>query len=234
MKKVFTSIMAAIMLLTMLSSAAFAATSDTVTNMNVFDILEQTSSYTTSQAANGSVVYTITDPDAIRKLSDEKDLPDMIELTYIPADEAVAISKDSEVSPQLFESYEIRNKKDHGDGWYNSTAHQVYEFYIDGPDTFQLDETKTYKASVNCSIKGAIDVISAGVGFEIGEEHQLHFQSTTPVAAGKRLHVEVFRTHHKVTFDLYKKPAGGNWKYVNNYEALKPNGTFIKKEFWNT
>ena len=114
MKKVFTSIMAAIMLLTMLSSAAFAATSDTVTNMNVFDILEQTSSYTTSQAANGSVVYTITDPDAIRKLSDEKDLPDMIELTYIPADEAVAISKDSEVSPQLFESYEIRNKKDHG------------------------------------------------------------------------------------------------------------------------
>ena len=58
MKKVFTSIMAAIMLLTMLSSTAFAATSDTVTNMNVFDILEQTSSYTTSQAANGSVVYT--------------------------------------------------------------------------------------------------------------------------------------------------------------------------------
>lgn len=71
-EKVFTSIMAAIMLLTMLSSTAFAATSDTVTNMNVFDILEQTSSYTTSQAANGSVVYTITDPDAIRKLSDEK------------------------------------------------------------------------------------------------------------------------------------------------------------------
>ena len=39
MKKVFTSIIATIMLLTMLSSTAFAATSDTVTNMNVFDIL---------------------------------------------------------------------------------------------------------------------------------------------------------------------------------------------------
>lgn len=55
-----------------------------------------------------------------------------------------------------------------------------------------------------------------------------------PKAGGEISDVEVFRIHHKVTFDLYEKPAGGNWRYVNSYEALKPNGTFIKKEFWNT
>lgn len=233
MKKMLSLASAAIMLLTMLGTTAFAATPSVSADTNVFDILNEATSGVTTQTTTGSITYTITDPEIISQLSDEEDLPDVIELTYIPSAETQLVAKGGEAVPKLFESYEIRNTVDHGDGWYNSTTHQVYEFYIDGPDTFILDETRTFKASVNCNIGGAIDVISAGVGFEIGEEHQLHFQSNTPVAAGKRLHVEVFRTHHKVTFDLYKKPLGGSWTFVDDYEALEPNGTFIKKEFWN-
>lgn len=233
MKKIISMALAVIMLLTMLSTTAFAAAPSTSADTNVFDILNRATSGVSIQSANGSIVYTITNPEIIRQLSDEAELPDMIELTYTPSVNTQIIANGGEATPMLFADYEIRNKVDHGDGWYNSSAHQVYEFYIDGPDTFVLDETHSYSASVNCSIEAAIEVISAGVGFEIGEEHQLHFQSNTPVDAGKRLHVEVFRTHRKVTFDLYKNPLIGGWTFVDDYEALKPNGTFIKKEFWN-
>lgn len=233
MKKMFSLALAAIMLLTMLSTTAFAAVPSITADTNVFDLLDGATSGVTIQSTNGSIVYTITDPEIISQLSDEDDLPDMIELTYTPSIETQIVAEGSEAMPMLLATYEIRNKVDHGDGWYNSSAHQVYEFYIDGPDTFVLDETHSYSASVNCNIEAAIEVISAGVGFEIGEEHQLHFQSNTPVEAGKRLHVEVFRTHRKVTFDLYKNPLIGGWTFVDDYEALKPNGTFIKKEFWN-
>ncbi len=68
-------------------------------------------------------------------------------------------------------------------------------------------------SSTSCSVPAAVEVIEAGVGFEIGESQELHIQSNTPVSAGKRLHVEIFKTHHKVAFDLYKKPWYGNWYY---------------------
>jgi len=118
----------------------------------------------------------------ISQFSDEDGLPDMIERTYTPSIETKIVAEGSEAILMLLATYEIRNKEDHGDGRYNSSAHQVYEFYIDGSDTFVLAETHSYSASVNCSIEAAIEVIRAGAGFEFGELHELHFQRHTELS----------------------------------------------------
>ena len=227
LKRFLTCCLSVMMLVCVLNTTTFAATTGS-TDDNIFEIINMADSGVATNRAGNETTYVITNPSVIAQLSDSEVLPDKMELTYIPCEDTVDMA-----AARIFESYEVRNKIDHGDGWYNSNVHQLYEYYIDGPDTFVIDETQSFKASVNCNISAAIDVISSGVGFEIGEEHELHIQSNTPVPSGQRLHVEVFRTHRKVTFDLYEKPLGGSWSKKGNYEALKPNGVFFKKEFWN-
>lgn len=229
MKKVISALLLVALLLS-LSVPAYAVEQEMATERNVFEILNSVTSGVTTHRSGGSIVYTVTNPQVIRQLSDAPVLPNTIELTYIPSNN---IEQASDATPRLFESYEVRNKVDQGDGWYSSSSHQIYEFYVDGPDTFVIDETKKYSASTTCGVSAAMDVIEASVGFTIGEEHELHIQSNTPVASGQRLHVEIFRTHHRVNFDLYQKPVGGSWSKYGSYYALKPNGVFIKKEFWD-
>ncbi|MCI8315256.1 MAG: hypothetical protein HFH74_09540 [Lachnospiraceae bacterium] len=231
-KKLLTLGLSAIIMTTTLGMTTFAAEpSPSGEEINVFDILNTANGGVATNRSGSETTYTVTDPALIAQLSDGEKLPDKIELTYVSTKKATEATMD-EVAPLAFDSYELRNIKDHGDGWYNATNHQLYEFYIDGPDTFVIDETQSYESSVNCSVSAAIDDIEAGVGFEMGESYELHIQSNTPVPSGQRLHVEIFRTHQKVTFDLYKKPFGGSWSKEGSYEALKPNGVFIKKEFW--
>lgn len=235
LNRILSSGLATIMMVTLLSTTAFAATSPIENDKNIFDILQSTETGISTTSADSEITYTITDPTVIAQLSNAEALPTRIELTYIPAqsDDFVAeTSMIDSVSPHFFESYKLQNTKDRGDGWYNSTSHQLYEFYVDGPDTFKIDKSEEFSASATCNISAAIDVINAGVGFTIGEKHTLNIQSNTPVSSGERLHVEIFRTHHKVTFDLYEMPLGGNWAKKGSYEAINPNGIFIKKEFW--
>lgn len=212
------------------TSEVLADTLSSNDEKNVFDILSRGDRGVATRAVKNEITYTITNRDVIAQLSDSEDLPDKIELTYIPAKE---VSEEPIYASRFFSSYKLKNIKDKGDGWYNSNSHQLYEFYVDGPDTFVIDETQSHTSSTNCSVSAATGVIEAGVGFKIGTSYDLHIQSKTPVPASKRFHIEIFKTHHKVTFDLYEKHRNGDWSKYGSYEALKPNGVFIKKESWN-
>lgn len=212
------------------TSEVLADTLSSNDEKNVFDILNRGDRGVATRAVKNERTYTITNRDVIAQLSDSEDLPDKIELTYIPAKE---VSVKPIYTSRFFSSYKLKNINDKGDGWYNSNSDQLYEFYVDGPDTFVIDETQSHSSSTNCSVSAAAEVIEAGVGFKLGESHELHIQSNTPVPARKRLHVEIFKTHHKVAFDLYKKPWNGDWSKYGSYNAYKPNGVLVKKEFWS-
>lgn len=229
MYKKFSSLILAMAMIFSLGTSVYADTLSSNDEKNVFDILNRGDRGVATREVKNERTYTITNRDVIAQLSDSEDLPDKIELTYIPAKE---VSVKPIYTPRFFSSYKLKNISDKGDGWYNSNSDQLYEFYVDGPDTFVIDETQSYSSSTSCSVSAAAEVIEAGIGFEIGEIHELHIQSNTPVSAGKRLHVEIFKTHHKVAFDLYEKPLNGDWSKYGSYYAYKPNGVFIKKEFW--
>lgn len=228
----------ALMLLSLLVCvSAFAATPASSADSNVFSIFGDTSKCATTSSDGKEMTYVITDPAVIAQMSDSEVLPDRVELTYVPMEKSsalvseslTAMSGDASIT-RLFETYEVRNVSDQGNGWYDS-SHLLYEFYVDGPDTFTINKTATRKTETNCGLSGTKNMIGASVGFTIGQSRSLSVESNTPVPKGQRLRVSIYATHHKVTFDIFQK-VSGNWVDKGSYEALEPNGVFFQKEFW--
>lgn len=194
------------------------------------DFLNQSTPGVTINNQGDYIVYSITNPSILAKLSDEETLPQKIELVYLPSYQSQV---SNQTSPRLFETYEARNVKYHGDGWYNSITDQLFQLDIDGPDTFVLSKSHKYTPSINCNISAAIGAIEAELGFNQTTEYTFSIESNTPVPANQSLRVELFQTFHKYSFDLYEKPNRGDWAKVGNYYAYEPCGLYLKKEFFN-
>lgn len=227
-QKLLSFCFAAIMVFSM-NLTSFAANDNHEKN-NKIDPLNQFTPGVTISNEKDYVVYSITNPSILAKLSDEKVLPQKIELIYYPFNKT-PVSNQS--SARLFETYEARNVTYHGDGWYNSRTDQIFQADIDGPDTLVLNRSFEYFPSINCSISGAIGSIEAELGFSESTKYSFTIESETPVLAHQMLRAELFQTFHKYSFDLYEKPNRGDWSKVGNYEAYEPAGLYLKKEFFN-
>lgn len=234
-KKLFCLVLSLILCI---ATTTLAMASENVTeakDVNVFELISENSSKVITQNYDDYTKYIIEDENIINKISAiDESIPKgekvvRIEYVYIPSPEEK--TTDTTVTPAVLPSAEIRNIKSYGHGWYNKDDDLIHRYAVDGPDTFKVSETAKYKATCTTKVSGEAKVVSASIGFEIGGEYQVGWESNTPVPAGQRLIANVYRTYLKKSYEYWTKPFLGNWKKSHNGWAYKPTGTFIQKTF---
>jgi hypothetical protein len=174
----------------------------------------------------------ITDQKELEKIAKKEGMtktPSRIEYEYVQNDsESIANSQnDDDFNIQWHEYYEVKNVKDYGHGWYNSSSDLYRRFTVDGPDTFVISKTEKFTTTASANFGASNSVISAGVNFSIGTEESVTFTSNTPVKSGETLLAELFTTYHKKSYQVYK-----NGTYQGSGWAYRATGTYIKKTFY--
>ncbi|MGZ7444610.1 hypothetical protein [Paenibacillus sp. TH7-28] len=175
---------------------------------------------------NESAKITITDINELEKIAKEEgmdEIPVSIEYEYIPNDiNSVNPNTGNIIKPQA--DYPRITTWDHGNGHYDKQKDLYKEFYVYGPDDFEISETtKDYNKWDGTFGIVKKDTLEAEIGFEIGHENTLDWKSTTKIKDGEKVRFQLYKTHHWVTYSLITE-----WKTYKG-EAYEPNGTLIKK-----
>jgi hypothetical protein len=173
----------------------------------------------------------ITDQKELEKIAKKEGMiktPVRIEYEYVENESETSDGDESgEFNIQWHDTYEVKNVKDYGHGWYNSSDDLYRRFTVDGPDTFVISKTEKYTTYASANFGASNSVISAGVNFSIGTEESVTFTSNTPVDRGETLVAELFTTYHKKSYQVYK-----NGSYQGSGWAYRATGTYIKKTFY--
>lgn len=173
-----------------------------------------------SEGGSSSVIITDkTELDEIAAAEGLKEVPIRIEYEYIPSETDFSLS-DQAVTP--YAVGDICYVNDLGSGWYNEN-YPYKTFFIDGPDTFKISETKSFKSTFDGTFGASKAGIEAKIGFKLETDYSVTFASNTPIAANESINFELFTTHHKVKYAVDTGPT------CNFGHAYKPNGTYIKK-----
>lgn len=176
------------------------------------------------QSPEGASV-TITDKSELEKIAVEQGLeevPVRIEYEYIPSETDFS-KPDQVVTP--YAKGDICYVNDLGSGWYNEN-YPYKTFMIDGPDTFKISETKSFKSTFDGTFGASKAGLEAKIGFKLEQDYTVNFTSNTPVASNEKVYFELFTTHHKVQYAVDTGPT------CNFGHAYKPNGTYIKKTIY--
>ncbi|MBT2289540.1 hypothetical protein J7E73_10420 [Paenibacillus albidus] len=182
-----------------------------------------------SRLQNGdSHTVVITDKAELEQIAREEGsekVPVKVEYEYMP----IAVENQSRTVPlvsALDGTFLSVTTWDRGSGWYDATNHLYKEYYINGPDNFKISEstkkTSTYTGNFGIS-KG---IIEAAVGFTIGTERTVTWESTTPILSGQSCKFQLYTTHHKVDYSVNTTTSS------TPGSALDPNGTYVKKTFY--
>lgn len=105
----FLNLILAMAMIFSLGASVYADNPPADEEKNVFDILNRADSGVAARQVEKEKTYIITNPDIIAELSDSEDLPDEIELTYIPAEDD---SAETTHSARIFDSYKLKNVRD--------------------------------------------------------------------------------------------------------------------------
>ncbi|OPA76606.1 hypothetical protein BVG16_15595 [Paenibacillus selenitireducens] len=196
----------------------------------------------TTKSLNGdSNKITITDPAEIKKIALKENLeyngklPKRIEYEYIP-NPNTEITQEIPESPSALGAilwYDIMNIKDFGSGFYNASSDLYREFYIDGPDTFVIDKTEQKSNSVTGTFGASASLLSSSLGFNISSTESIRYQSNTPIAAGEHMHIQIYTTYHKKSYQVYGMDNSvGGMVYLGEGFGYKADGAYIKKTLY--
>ncbi|MNW46110.1 hypothetical protein D3C74_233900 [compost metagenome] len=177
----------------------------------------------------GSEKVSITDKSQLERIALEEGLekvPVRIEYEYTPLN----VQKNLSIIPDQFvtasETVLSITTWDQGHGFYNSSSDLYKEFYVNGPDTFVIEETAKKYSNWTGSFGFSKAPIEAKIGFTIGKESTMRWESTTPITASQNIHFQLYTTYHKVSYSINTnlQSYGGI--------AYDPTGVFIKKTFY--
>lgn len=178
----------------------------------------------------------ITDPMAIKKLATEQGFPDVEDikkLTYTIGEVDQNELQDEMISPLsgVFWTH-IGNVENKGTGY--KLVDHFDENRYQGPISGTYTYTRTDRSAYNATVSVDADIVSAGVGFTIGEEHTKSDSVTINVPAGKRIILKVWTNYQKKTFTVYREysTSVGLWYPEGTGSAYKPVGLiFTQAEY---
>lgn len=150
---------------------------------------------------DGKGTILITDKEKLKEIAAQEGLdtvPDRIEYEYVQFD-----SNDQAIdqSPSLLAANNVYwlTAEDKGSGHYSSS--DLYkEFYVDGPDNFTISESVKKSSYIEGQLGIDIKVLEAKIGFKIGVERDVKWESKTNIAANEKIRFRLFTTYHKVNY----------------------------------
>lgn len=163
----------------------------------------------------------ITDRQYIENFAKERDLDpsEITQIEFVYFEEDNLKSKIENIIPAAYDYYYVKVTRTGG----SCGAKSIWTTSGWGPGPISQSQTYSISANFSASIGITKDIVSAGVGFDVGREYSITDSKELPLEAGQYGEIISYPMYRVHSFDIYEKGLFKD-KLVGDGHANEPNG----------